>query len=229
VKLSFVLAGAVLLATTQAGSVARALPDYYDISDTATAQAEARQLKLPLAYLGSFPECLTDAAPNPGGQSDLTQMALATLQGNAVVIFFDGRNMAPVPAIIHAQYHIQDDGPLPGGAAWNSPKVVFSNPDITKILGRVSHTQMLAGRAAPLYTALQAIRDDPSALAPLPPPPAPVAAADTSTTTGQPASDDSPANYFARLTGMTNQSLYTVGGSILAVAVLFSLIGRLRR
>ena len=224
-KLSIVLAGAVVLATTLAGSIARALPDYYDIADTATAQAEARQLKLPLAYLGSFPECLTASAPDPGSQADLTQMALATLQGNAVVIFFDGHNMAPVPAIIHAQYHIQDDGPLPGGAAWIPPKVVFCNPNITKILGRVSQTQMLASRAAPLFTALQAIRDDPTALAP-PPPPFAVTEAPT---TDQSTTDDTPANYFARLTGMTNQSLYTVGGWVLGAAVLLLVIGRLRR
>jgi hypothetical protein len=62
---------------------------------------------LPLAYLGSFPEALTDGSPEAGSIDDLTQMALAALQDHAVVIFFDGRNMAPVPMLVHMQYHQQ--------------------------------------------------------------------------------------------------------------------------
>ena len=156
------------LALCLAAPRAQAFPQYHDISDTPAAQNEARDRHLPLAYLGSFPECLTNGAPNPGSMADLTQMALAALQGNAVVIFFDGRNMAPVPAIIHAQYHIQDDGPLEGGAAWTSPKIVFANADISKILGRVSHQEMADNRDIPINSALQVIRNDPEALAPPP-------------------------------------------------------------
>jgi hypothetical protein len=100
-------------------------------------------------------------------------MALATLQGNAVIIFFDGSNMTPVPWLVHAQFHIQDDGPLPGGAAWEVPKIVFTNPEVTKILGRVSATQMGAQREAAIYPVLQAIRDDPTAMLVPPPPPPP--------------------------------------------------------
>jgi hypothetical protein len=143
-----------------------AFPQYYDISDTAQAQAEARQRHLPIAYLGSFPASLTDGSPDPGSIDDLTQMALAALQDHAVVIFFDGRNMAPVPPLIHAQYHLQDDGPLKNGANWISPKVVFCDPEITKILGRVSYTQMKADRDVPLNSALQVIHNDPQALVP---------------------------------------------------------------
>jgi len=166
VNRKLVLISAIILLIGLAPSFAGAFPEYYDISDQATAQAEARQRSLPLAWLGSFPECLTVGAPEVGSINDLTQMAMRTLQGNAVVIFFDGRNMAPVPALIHAQYHIQDDGPLPNGAAWTSPKVVFSNPEVTTILGRVSYTQMKEDRDIPINSALQMIRNDPTALQP---------------------------------------------------------------
>ena len=125
-KSPLVFVCAALLITCLTGSLAGAFPSYYDISEHDKAQAEARQRNLPLAWLGSFPESLTVGSPEPGSINDLTQMALATLQDHAVVIFFDCRNMTPVPAIIHAQYHIQDDGPLPNGANWISPKVVFS-------------------------------------------------------------------------------------------------------
>ena len=165
-KSFFAFVCVAFLAAGWLGSSARAFPQYYDISDHDKAQAEARQRNLPLAWLGSFPESLTATAPDPGSINDLTQMALSTLQGNAVVIFFDGRNMAPVPDIIHQQFHQQDDGPLPNGANWISPKVVFSNPEVTKTLGRVSNTQMKADRDVPLNSALQIIRHDPDALAP---------------------------------------------------------------
>lgn len=50
------------------------------------------------------------------------------------------------------------------GAAWIPPKVAFSNPEVTKILGRVSDMQMKADRDIPLNSALQVIRNDPTAL-----------------------------------------------------------------
>ena len=119
-----------------AGPIARAYPPSYDISSTAAAQDEARARKLPLAYLGIIPGVLTEASPQPNSDADLSQLALNTLQGRAVVITFDGRNMAPVPGLIHMQFHQPDDGPLQGGAAWLVPKIVFSDPGITKTLGR---------------------------------------------------------------------------------------------
>ncbi len=169
---------ALVIAT---GPVAQAFPAYHDISEHDQAQAEARQRHLPLAWLGGFPEDLNVGSPRAGSQADLEQMALATLQDNAVVIFFDGRNMAPVPALVHAQFHIQDDGPLPNGAAWKTPKVVFTNPEVTQILGRVAATEMSEDREVALNSALQIIRNNPAALAA----PAPVATdiAGTSNTT----------------------------------------------
>jgi hypothetical protein len=157
-----------LIAVIVMGTAAYGYPPYHDISDHAQAEAEAQERKLPLAWLGGFPELFNQASPDPGSQADLQQMALATLQGSAVVVFFDGKNMAPVPEIVHAQFHLQDDGILANGAAWVVPKVVFTDPGVTKILGRVSQTQMQAGREAVIYPVLQSIRNDPSALQPAP-------------------------------------------------------------
>jgi hypothetical protein len=224
-----ILLGLALLFAEPVRLEVQTFPAYYNIYDTAKAQAEARQRKLPLAYLGCFPENLTEVSPEPNSEGDLSQMALATLQGQAVVIFFDGHNMAPVPGMIHGQYHINDDGPLDGGAAWNVPKVVFCNADISKILGRVSCTQMTASREVALNTVLQSIRNNPTALVPAPLPPPTAAVQGIYTTTEDVVPPDTPANYFAQLTGLTNESLYKIGGALVGVALLFSLIGRLRR
>ena len=43
--------------------------------------------------------------------------------------------------------------------------MVFTNPEVTQILGRVSATQMAEGRDLPLNSALQEIRNNPTALA----------------------------------------------------------------
>jgi len=162
------LAAALILLLLTAPA-ALAFPDYYSLSALDKAQAEARERNLPLAWLGSNLDSLTVGAPDPGSVADLTQMALSTLQGNAVVVFFDGRgSMNQVPAIVHAQYHIHDDGKAAGTADWVSPKVVFSNADVSKILGRVSYSEMKADRDIPLNSALQIIRNDPTSLAPAP-------------------------------------------------------------
>ena len=150
---------------------ASAYPVYYDIANAKQAQEEARARHLPLVWLGSFPECLTEANPERDSQSELTQLAMHALANRAVIVFFDGRNMAPVPGIVHAQFHIQDDGPLPNGASWNTPKLVFSNPDLTKTLGRVSATQLNRTRDQLIYITLDEISRDPHAFENPPPPP----------------------------------------------------------
>ncbi len=171
----------IFLTVTFVETFAQGFPAYYDISDHDKAQAEARQRNLPLAWLGGFPEVLSMSSTRPDSLGDLQQMAMATLQGNAVIIFFDGKNMAPVPAIVHAQIHIHDDGELPERADWVRPKVVFTNPEVTQILGRVSETEMRANREVPLNSALQIIRNNPTALA-LPEASSPSPVANTATT-----------------------------------------------
>jgi len=204
-----------------AATLARAYAPSHDISDTAAAQAEAHERNLPIAYLGTFPECLT-AAPGTSINSDLTQMALAALQGRAVVITFDGHNMGVVPMMIHMQYHQQDDGPLDGGAAWIVPKVVFTDPGITKPLGRVSHTQMRDGHEAPILAALDAIKNNPKALEPRPKPNPPG---------GAPIEESDSTPPFGTLEWATNlvQSrwqYFLAGLGILVIAVIARLVRR---
>jgi hypothetical protein len=153
---------------------AQAYPQYYDIADHEKAQAEALGRHLPLAWFGEEPDDL-NPPPLPAGSEytddskadfALNQMAMSALQDQAVIIVFNGHNMSPVPAIVHAQDHIQDDGPLPGGANWKTPKIVFTNSTVTRILGRVSCTQMQADGQMAINTVLQKISQDPAALAP---------------------------------------------------------------
>jgi hypothetical protein len=115
--------------------------------------------------MGAFKDDLNPPPPDPNviisannqEMTDLTQMALHDLPGQAVIVFFDATNMGPVPGIVHAQDHVPDDGPLEGGAAWIAPKIVFTNPAVTRVLGRVSHTQMKANGEMAINSVLQAI------------------------------------------------------------------------
>ncbi len=158
-KLTFLLLALILTAP-----LASAYPLYHDISDTAGAQAEASERHLPIAFLGITPGVLELPSPPPDSDAGLAQMALGVLQGRAVVVALNGLTMAGVPANVHAQFHIGDDGPLSGGAAWIVPKIVFTDPGVTKILGRVSHTQIVAGGQVPIDTVFAKISENPHAL-----------------------------------------------------------------
>jgi hypothetical protein len=155
-----------LLALVLTAVVAHGFPLYYSIADHDQAQAEARQRNLPLAWMGGQPANFDTANPEMGTAAQLQQMALKALQDHAVVIFFDGVDMTPVPSLIHAQFHIHDDGELKGGASWMTPKIVFTNPEATQILGRSSYTEMRNDQDAALNSALQIIRNNPALMAP---------------------------------------------------------------
>jgi hypothetical protein len=219
------------------GTSAYSYPDYYNISDHAQAQVEARERNLPLAWVGGFPDLLNTPNPEDGSQADLEQLAMKTLRDNAVIIFFDGHNMAPVPGIVHAQFHIHDDGDLPDGASWNVPKIVFTNPEVTKALGRVSATQLHSGRDGSIFIALQAIRDDPTAmLVPPPPPPhtqEPPTAADSDSDTTAPT--DGYETRFGKLPlspqmvdflNQNRETLKWVAGGLVIFLVLIRMIRR---
>lgn len=156
----------LLLALAVFAPPALAYAPYHDISDMAGAQLEAQKRELPIAFLGVVPGLLEQNSPAPGSEADLSQVALNELQGRAVVITFNGHTMAGVPGFVHAQFHIADDGPLEGGGAWLAPKIVFTDPGITKILGRVAHAQIAPGGPAAIDTVLDQIEKDPDALSP---------------------------------------------------------------
>ena len=125
--------------------------------------------------------------------------------------------------MIHMQYHQPDDGPLNDGAAWIVPKIVFTDPGITKPLGRVSHSQMRDAREEPIESALNVIKNNPAALTPRPPPNTESIAADSSDNNGSDNSDRSP--QFGTLPWATNLvkdrwQYFAAGGGILIVAII---------
>jgi hypothetical protein len=213
-------------------------PIYHAISDTAAAQAEASARHLPLAYLGSHDGELTRQSPPVDSEEYLSQMALTALQGKAVVIYFEGSNMAPVPMFVHMQYHVPDDGVLEGGAAWMVPKVVFADPGLTKTLGRVSATQMRAGHETAFASALAAINTDTGALTSPPSPASKLSPASASSppSTSMPDLSSLASNPSAWMPAihqyvepfvMTHQLYCGIGMGVFVLIVLYRLAGRL--
>jgi len=165
-KLTGVLVIAVFLLINGLGSVAEAYQQYYDIAQLEQAQTEAGQRHLPMAWLGSLP-----ANSNTGDSKALaTQTALTILQNQAVVILLDSEKMATVPKVVRTEFEKVDDGPQLKGPSWVSPKVVFTDPEVTKAIGRVSYTQMSGeGTDIAINSALQIIRNTKDALEPAQP------------------------------------------------------------
>jgi hypothetical protein len=124
---------------------------YYALTSLADAQAAARQLHWPIAWICSDLPTLTTTDATPNSEDDLTQRAVNHLKTQAVIVFLDGNtDLGKVPAVLLKDGFFQmDDGPVPDGHHFYPPKIVFSDPDGTKCLGRVSSTQLKAtGEAA---------------------------------------------------------------------------------
>jgi hypothetical protein len=123
---------------------------YYHMAQQAEAQALADQMHWPLAWLSAYEK---DVAPDASASTDevaLSMTALKFLKDKTIVILINpDKEMPLTPPIVHHQFSKFDDGTLPGGANYLVPKVVFSTPDATTILGRVSYTQMkISGETA---------------------------------------------------------------------------------
>jgi hypothetical protein len=142
------------------------IPAYFAMNAAAKAKALAQQMHLPLAWICSFNQDLTADNPPPESESESLQMAIAALQSQAIVIFVapDGEwNQSP-QIVIDQLFHL-DDGPLPDGHHFLTPKIVFSSPDVTTTFGRVSYTQMKATQEVAIDTAIDAIDNDSAAQA----------------------------------------------------------------
>ena len=141
---------------------------YYDFDSLAEAQAVARQLHRPLAWIDSSLADLSVVNPVIDSEQDLTQMAVNDLKSQAIIIFLDGNaHLGDLSPIIRDQQFFQlDDGPMPGGHHFYGPKIVFSDPDITKAYGRVSFTQMKADREMAIDSVLATIPKDTAVPAP---------------------------------------------------------------
>jgi hypothetical protein len=136
---------------------------YYPMSKVAEAQALAKQMHWPIAWLCSFGEFLNAPNPNPASEEGATQMALNDLKTQTIVVFANGSAEAhQFPPAVFEQLFQFDDGPLPDGHHFYAPKVVISNADGTKTFGRVSYTQMKAAGSAPIDALLSNIQNDPT-------------------------------------------------------------------
>jgi len=140
------------------------IPAYFAMNSVDKAKALAQQMQLPLAWICGWNKDLT--ADNPESEAQSMQMAIAALQGQAIVVFVaaDGEYLHS-PKIILDQLFQLDDGHLPDGHHFLTPKIVFSSPDVTKTFGRVSYTQMKATGKAAINAAIDAIDNDPAAQA----------------------------------------------------------------
>jgi hypothetical protein len=131
---------------------------YYTMANQADAQAVAKQMQWPLAWVSSRKEDLL-ANATQDDETLLTQLALNYLKDKAIIIFLDNNNeIGQTPAIVHHQFSQYDDGAAAKGANYLAPKVVFSTPDASRTLGRVSFTQMKAGGSLAIGDVLDSAR-----------------------------------------------------------------------
>ena len=133
---------------------------YYSFSELAAAQDAARQLNWPLAWVCGNLSALSVPSPNQGSDDDLTQLEMNYLKSRAVIIFLNGNDdLNKTSAVVRdQQFYQMDDGPIPGGHHFYTPKVVFTDPNITQPLGRVSHTDLSAGRFAAIEAVIGPIK-----------------------------------------------------------------------
>ena len=132
---------------------------YYTMAALADAQAAARQTQRPLAWICSKLSDLTAANPDPGSEEQLTQMAMSYLKARAIIIFLDGNaDLGALSPIVRDQQLFQyDDVNVPPPHHFYAPKIAFTDPDVTKALGRVSYTQMKASGETAIGNVLQSI------------------------------------------------------------------------
>jgi len=178
-------------------------PYYPFASSAAEAEGIALQLGWPVAWIEGIPDDMSVANPLPNSQADLTQSAVNRLKSETVIIFANGNiDLGSLPSLIRDQLFILDDGPIPGGHHFYAPKIVISDPEVSKIFGRVSFTQMKAAGTAAIDEVLASIPKDSSAQPASNEQPAPTAAPSPSsppppvtpaaTTSSIPAASSSP-------------------------------------
>ncbi len=145
-----------------------AVPDrgYYLLSELRDAQQEANDNQIPLVWMSATDDYLNVQDPPDDSDADLAQMALKylthDLRRRVIVILVHGNDDMPkTPPQVHNQFHQVDDPNLPGGVSYLVPKLVFTSGDISAIFGRLSHTQMLAGRERAIYDCFVKILSNP--------------------------------------------------------------------
>jgi hypothetical protein len=142
-----------------------AYPDYYQLEDRDKAQAEARQRMLPLVWLVAFPNDLTKPTGSYLTRAYITQMALTSLEGRAVIITADANQLGSLPALIQKEVRTNERDDVLKNPRVYYPKLIFTNPEATKSLGRVSCRQLVRERDVEINVELLTIGNDPIALA----------------------------------------------------------------
>jgi hypothetical protein len=136
---------------------------YYRLAELADAQAAARELHWPLAWMCGNLVTLSETEPVPNSEGDQSIMAINDLKSQAIVIYLNSNgDLIQVPPVVLNQFFQFDDGPVPGGHHFYPPKIVFSDPDGKKALGRVSSTQMKASREGAISAVLERMEGGPA-------------------------------------------------------------------
>jgi hypothetical protein len=141
---------------------------YYRYSELADAQAAARKLHQPLAWLCGSLAALSASGADLGSEDEITRMSVDYLKSRAVIIFLDGgEDYGKAPPTAMDQFNQLDDGAMPGGHHFYVPKIVFTDADGKLKLGRAWYSEMKDGRETVIAAVLQAIAKDSAAQAAL--------------------------------------------------------------
>jgi hypothetical protein len=139
---------------------------YFRFPELAEAQATARQLHRPLAWICGSLSALSSTNAHAGSEDEITQMSVDYLKSRAVVIFMDGgADYDKSPPAVMEQFNQLDDGQIPGGHHFYVPKIVFTDADVKLQLGRAWYSAMKEGPETVIDTVLQRIAKDPAAQA----------------------------------------------------------------
>jgi hypothetical protein len=193
------------------------LPEYYTFDARTDAETEARHRVLPLVWLVAFPQDLNKEVAPSLTRAYLTQMALRSLQNRAVVILADAGNLGALPDLVNQQVRTnEEDDLLKDPRRILFPKLIFTNPEASRSLGRVSLHQLVRERDVEINAELVAIGNDSKALAPpTESEKAAAAAPPPDASTPPPAASDADAS----ASSTENTVLYVAGGVCLVLIV----------
>ena len=118
------------------------------------AEDRAKDQNLPIAWVCSTSEIIAEKDPRNtwfGSSHDLTKMAMSTLHeddDSCVVVFIDGPELRQCPNLVISEINTQD--PDSGQFRYYFPKIVFTNPDASVFLGKVTCGQLVKERNSAL-------------------------------------------------------------------------------
>ena len=143
--------------------------EFYSVQQIDKAKAKAHEKHLPIAWISSQLVYLNpgfDHEPQ-GSESELTRMALRTLQDQAVIIFQNADDDLPhMPAHVIDRIEVKDEGnDPPNGDHYTAPKILYADPDLTTFFGCTLRPDLKTDREAAINIALLHIQNNPEAQA----------------------------------------------------------------